>query len=617
MAEGSRSSPRNNGRHPHQHHHRHHHHQEHTHRHQDVADQSPQSSASPSSQQPQKKICFICGTLTTHIINIYEPRIGPNIIDIINEKFKMRPLDDDKYLCYNCNNWLINWHSLQNRNNSTKSCHEQDQDDDDNDEDEEAVASAAAASGSRRKRLGSSSGVSKRKCIEINEKTELNCMQNSFENSPITKLNINSESDDDAIDNNIEVNYRDDDGNESTDNDSNYRANDNYSNVDCILTAAVHAVRTKLQKYLYNPNKRRISLSYGSNRHQLTLRNYYNFQQTNYDSVNEATSKSICRTSDWIMQQQNVFKSLSARKKKLMIKCKLCSKPILIQLLGRNVQRTRSKLIRRRLINLHTYKFCRKCKHLLHSYVCDNKQRHRSNSMEFAHKKRNLLLNDKRQKYTNEQANTVNENILGNLNIVNKLKLLGTSIFYENEECRRRQQQQQLQLQQQMHSQHYKYNEWNHLGRLPLNNKLNEIDTQQMHSNFIGSSPSMTTITTATTATTPSLKPVNLGNSRTTANEIVLTFNTVVTEVFPIELLNTIDAGCYNKNNTFQHNNDEQLQHQHQHRQQEGMIEQMNQQQEKQHQQYQMLQREKQNALASFLDITKNKVPKSLSITLA
>lgn len=30
----------------------------------------------------------------------------------------MQPVNEDKFLCYSCNNWLINWYSLQNKNTS-------------------------------------------------------------------------------------------------------------------------------------------------------------------------------------------------------------------------------------------------------------------------------------------------------------------------------------------------------------------------------------------------------------------------------------------------------------------------------------------------------------------
>lgn len=70
-------------------------------------------------QNQEKKVCFICGSRTTLIINIHETRCGPNMIDVISEKFKMRPLHDDKYLCYNCNNWLINWYTVRKKNDDS------------------------------------------------------------------------------------------------------------------------------------------------------------------------------------------------------------------------------------------------------------------------------------------------------------------------------------------------------------------------------------------------------------------------------------------------------------------------------------------------------------------
>lgn len=68
-----------------------------------------------STENQEKKVCFICGSHTTQFINIYERRCGPNMIDVISQKFKMRPLNDDKFLCYSCNNWLINWYSMQKK----------------------------------------------------------------------------------------------------------------------------------------------------------------------------------------------------------------------------------------------------------------------------------------------------------------------------------------------------------------------------------------------------------------------------------------------------------------------------------------------------------------------
>lgn len=68
-----------------------------------------------------KKICLICGCHTSQAINIYEPRAGPNIVELIQAKFKFQPVNEDKYLCFSCNNWLINWHSLQAINTEANS----------------------------------------------------------------------------------------------------------------------------------------------------------------------------------------------------------------------------------------------------------------------------------------------------------------------------------------------------------------------------------------------------------------------------------------------------------------------------------------------------------------
>ncbi|XP_017061510.1 protein phyllopod [Drosophila ficusphila] len=69
--------------------------------------------ASAASSEYLKRTCLICGCHTNQTINIYEPRSGPNIVQLIQAKFKFQPLNEDKFLCFSCNNWLINWHSLQ------------------------------------------------------------------------------------------------------------------------------------------------------------------------------------------------------------------------------------------------------------------------------------------------------------------------------------------------------------------------------------------------------------------------------------------------------------------------------------------------------------------------
>ncbi|XP_054739560.1 protein phyllopod [Anastrepha obliqua] len=73
---------------------------------------------SEKSSEYLKRTCLICGCHTNQTINIYEPRSGPNIVELIQAKFKFQPLNEDKYLCFSCNNWLINWHSLQALNSN-------------------------------------------------------------------------------------------------------------------------------------------------------------------------------------------------------------------------------------------------------------------------------------------------------------------------------------------------------------------------------------------------------------------------------------------------------------------------------------------------------------------
>ncbi|EDV98230.1 protein phyllopod [Drosophila grimshawi] len=84
-----------------------------------MAAAAPSAAASAASASEYlKRTCLICGCQTNQTINIYEPRSGPNIVQLIQAKFKFQPLNEDKFLCFSCNNWLINWHSLQALNSN-------------------------------------------------------------------------------------------------------------------------------------------------------------------------------------------------------------------------------------------------------------------------------------------------------------------------------------------------------------------------------------------------------------------------------------------------------------------------------------------------------------------
>lgn len=81
------------------------------------------SGSAGGSQGPVKKtnVCLICGIYTNLSLNIFEPRTGPNIREVIYKKYNFRAErsdNEDKYICYSCNNWLINWYSLQHLSES-------------------------------------------------------------------------------------------------------------------------------------------------------------------------------------------------------------------------------------------------------------------------------------------------------------------------------------------------------------------------------------------------------------------------------------------------------------------------------------------------------------------
>lgn len=57
-----------------------------------VAAVAPQPAASVASSGSEclKRTCLICGCQTNQTINIYEPRSGPNIVQLIQAKFKFQ-----------------------------------------------------------------------------------------------------------------------------------------------------------------------------------------------------------------------------------------------------------------------------------------------------------------------------------------------------------------------------------------------------------------------------------------------------------------------------------------------------------------------------------------------
>lgn len=66
-----------------------------------------------SDGQIKGKVCLCCNSYTIFVVSIREPKYGPNMMEAIMEKLNRQPFDDDKYLCYSCNNWLIDWFTRQ------------------------------------------------------------------------------------------------------------------------------------------------------------------------------------------------------------------------------------------------------------------------------------------------------------------------------------------------------------------------------------------------------------------------------------------------------------------------------------------------------------------------
>lgn len=82
---------------------------------------APAAAAAAPAAGKKTNVCLICGIYTNLSLNIFEPRNGPNIREVIFQKYNFRAErsdTEDKYICFSCNNWLINWYSLQHLSES-------------------------------------------------------------------------------------------------------------------------------------------------------------------------------------------------------------------------------------------------------------------------------------------------------------------------------------------------------------------------------------------------------------------------------------------------------------------------------------------------------------------
>lgn len=440
----------------------------------------------------EKKVCFICGSHTVFIINIHEPRSGPNMIEVISEKFKMRPLNDDKFLCYSCNNWLINWYSMQNkydRHNETDSSSAA------STAREIATASGGRSGGNTSSSSGSGNSSDRRSAetaagtrrrnayIENNRRR---CRNGANETAIVAKDDLSRDMLSDTHDT-----VSGDETAEAVDD------NDGF-----LFTAAIQAVRTKLQKYLYCPNKRKRDDANDDVDRHMPL-GAFNHHRTRIDYENRSP-KTVCRRREPAPDAEN---QLHAQPRKRYKCCESCRRPIL---------RTNNHL--RAPINCparqrKSIRICRKCKLSMHMHICNRLACLRPSRR---HSKCPRKMHIERDRGS---SNAIEDNdILNGSNIVNKLKLLGTTIYYETEECFHRKQQRTVD---ETHD-NDGAEDWRSVHSIT---STNEIDTDAELKPTIMFEPET------------KIQPSTNDRSTNDPNEIVLTFNTVVTEVFPMELL--------------------------------------------------------------------------------
>lgn len=436
---------------------------------QNLSNYSQESDSSNDRIEPsnsEKKICFICGSHTIHIVNIHEPRSGPNMIEVISEKFKMRPLHDDKFLCFSCNNWLINWYTVQKYDHQCDSSNEV-----------TATTSSQARGNKSGNNVGSgnSSGSSNsqnncnHKYHVFNQTAaKYNYMNNvQMQNeSTIDDLNIisitnNNKNNDTIANNGLKQNYQN-----NTNNIENNKIDLILNRIDNNIIDSTSnnkddifaMMRSKLNKYLYYPNKTSRRSNYLFIRKRLNIFNH----QSNYLNIKKSKSKF------------NSENSCSGKRKR--IKRKRYSSTI-------------------HLPNCNNYK--------LKQYYCycKSKQMNTFNvTVDHSQIESESIVSSSDSILENRV-----QNILKESNIVDKLKSLGTTIYCETDN------KMQFELNNYIlvDSSSDLLNSTNN-----KNDEINEIEYNDLD---------------------------KTKNRLDESNDILLSFNTVVTEVFPIKYLRNIN----------------------------------------------------------------------------
>lgn len=469
----------------------------------------------------EKKVCFICGSHTIFIINIHEPRSGPNMIDVISEKFKMRPLNDDKFLCYSCNNWLINWYSMQNkydRHNETDSSSAA------STAREIATASGGRSGGNTSSSSGNSSdrrsaetaAGSRRRNAHI-ESNRRKCTKSADGNDGANETAIiakNSLSRDMMVDTHDTVSEEE---REMVVTTTTATAADDNDGI--LFTAAIQAVRTKLQKYLYCPNKRKRDEGNDNDHRHMPL-GAFNHHRARIDYENRSP-KVVCRRREATPDAENRQQELTQPRRRYK-GCELCRRPIL---------RRTNNIQHRGSINCHpmrrpkSIRICRKCKLSMHMHICNRlaclqSNRRRTKCPRKVHAETKSSSSSSGSSVRSSHSIEDND-ILNGSNIVNKLKLLGTTIYYEAEKCFNRKEQRII-------------DECNDVVEVGHDDEND--DDEDWRSVYSISSTNEIDTDTASKPTTIADPFTRTQRSATDPNEIVLTFNTVVTEVFPMQL---------------------------------------------------------------------------------
>lgn len=475
----------------------------------EMADEpSRPSKVSRTSENGEKKrVCFICGSHTTLIVNIYEPRAGPNMVNIISEKFKTRPMSDDKFLCFSCNNWLINWYSLQPKTGESA-----------NDRGSGGGSTSVSGNEWALRHHFKEDAILKHQRVfhdEYNDLTITAAKCNTNDSITHEMITEDEKSTNSTV---MHLEQHEQPYNAAETKIQNSYESDHsmHGNSDPCLTAAARAVRNKLQKYFYYPKKpvaMHLDWNGASNKYETANGHDIPNWLTSYHHNTSFRGQNPC----YLIPKRSSC-VLLLRQRRCSVHCKRCNRAFRPALLRAVHTKFRKSINVNRKRSAHR-NYCSNCKKWIRLQIYRKREHVKNNKLPLLtnaiEPNPPPIVSSQCQNIDNNKA-TCNLSTFTDANseLVKKLKMLGTTLSYESDQCR-------MEVQQMPESERF----------ISVNN-LN-TNTQQQPS------PTNTPIT---------LNHFNQehrevgddGSDRMTtisSNEIVLTFNTVVTEVFPIEFL--------------------------------------------------------------------------------